>query len=352
MEVCFVLPGFSRTPIGGYKMVYEYANRLQKRGYRVTILSLNKSKMKQFHLPEFARKLAVNAVNKQQPEWFQLDKRIKKISGEEKNFIDKVGNVDVVFATGIQTVEVVKENFNKAKKFYLIQGYENWGVSEEYLHNTYNYGFCNITVSTWLKEIVDKYSLRPSILLKNPIDTKIYRPVNDQKHRKSHSIGLLYHTDEIKGVKYALEAIFKLKEKYEDLTVEMFGMFSRPENLPEWIHYKKSATQNETVEIYNKVQVFLCGTIEEGYGLTGVEAMACGACLVSTSYKGVLEYAQDGYNALLSPVKDVAGLVSNTSFLFNNTEKRVEISHNGIESVKKYSWDEAINKMCNCFSNS
>ena len=79
MEVCFVLPGFSRTPIGEYKMVYEYANRLQKRGYRVTILSLNKSKMKQFHLPEFARKLAVNAVNKQQPEWFQLDKRIKKL---------------------------------------------------------------------------------------------------------------------------------------------------------------------------------------------------------------------------------------------------------------------------------
>ena len=73
-----------------------------------------------------------------------------------------------------------------------------------------------VVYKEWLKDVVDRYSLQPSVLLKNPIDTKIYRSVNDQAHRKKHSIGLLYHTDEIKGVKYALEAIFKLKEKYEN----------------------------------------------------------------------------------------------------------------------------------------
>lgn len=345
MKVCFVLPGFSRTPIGGYKMVYEYANRLQNVGYEVAIVSLNNNKMKQFHFPEFIRKFLVNYVNQRQPQWFSLNNNIKKISGEDKHFLSKVDKYDIVFATGVQTVEVVINNFCDSKKMYFIQGYENWDVSEEYLHCTYNCGFKNIVVSSWLKEIVDMHSSTPSVLLKNPIDTKVYQFIKQQKFRRNHSIGLLYHTDEIKGVRYALEAIYHLKEIYSDLTVEMFGMFMKPKGLPEWIHYKMSASQAETVKIYNSVQVFLCATIEEGYGLTGLEAMACGACLVSTSYRGVLEYAKDGYNALLSPVKDVNSLVKNVSTLFNSEKKRNEISKNGVQSVKKYSWDKAMEEM-------
>ena len=36
-SICFVLPGFSRHEIGGYKVVYEYANRLIDFNYDVTI---------------------------------------------------------------------------------------------------------------------------------------------------------------------------------------------------------------------------------------------------------------------------------------------------------------------------
>ena len=125
----------------------------------------------------------------------------------------------------------------------------------------------------------------------------------------------------------------------------MFGMFPKPDDLPEWIHYKRGASQQETIDIYNKVQVFLCASIEEGYGLTGLEAMACGACLVSTSYKGVLEYAENGYNALLSPVKDVDALVDNISKLFDDENERLILSENGLNSVKSFSWDSALDFM-------
>lgn len=345
MKICFILPGFTRTPIGGYKIVYEYANRLSTSGNQVSLVFLNNEKMKQFGFPEFIRIIFVNIFTQIEPKWFLLNKNIKKISGQNNNFIKKVNNYDVVFATGIQTVELVKNNFGNAKKIYFIQGYENWGVTEEYLHNTYKYGFTNITVSRWLKEIVDVYSEKSSYLLKNPIDTTIYQRKVNQKDRTPYTIGLLYHTEKIKGVRYALAAIYKLKEKYSNLSVEMFGMFPEPKNLPEWIHYKRGATQKETVNIYNKVQVFLCASIEEGYGLTGLEAMACGACLVSTSYKGVLEYAENGYNALLSPVKDIDMLIKHVSELFENQRERIRLSNNGVESVKIYSWDETMNKL-------
>ena len=345
MKICFVLPKFTRQPIGGYKMVFEYANRFAIQGHKVNILFINDDALKQFKLPKFIRNILATYITSVEPKWFPLNESISKISSTQANFIEKVEDSDVVFATGIQTAEIVKENFNNARKFYLIQGYENWGVSEEYLWNTYRYGFKNIVVSSWLKKIVDEKSGVESILLKNPIDVELYKKKVNQNDRRAHTIGLLYHTEPIKGVRYALEAIYKLKEKYSDLEVEMFGMFPKPDDLPEWIHYKRGASQQETIDIYNKVQVFLCASIEEGYGLTGLEAMACGACLVSTSYKGVLEYAENGYNALLSPVKDVDALVDNISKLFDDENERLILSENGLNSVKSFSWDSALDFM-------
>lgn len=345
MKICFVLPKFTRQPIGGYKIVFEYANRLQNRGHNLAILFLNDNALRQFHMPDFVRSIAANYITSVEPKWFPLDNRIKKISSLEKKFMSQIEDSDAVFATGIQTVSFVQEHFSTAQKLYLIQGYENWGVTEDYLHGTYRCGFINIAVSNWLKEVVDKYAGRETFLLKNPIDTKIYQNKVSQNDRKPHTIGLLYHTEKIKGVEYAIQAIRKLKKRYPDLTVQMFGMFPKPNNLPDWINYKRGIAQEETVDIYNQVQVFLCASIEEGYGMTGLEAMACGACLVSTSYKGVLEYAKNEYNALLSPVKDVDLLVENVSKIFDQPTLRDELTRNGVESVKKYSWDKTIDKL-------
>lgn len=350
MKICFVLPKFTRQPIGGYKIVFEYANRFIDEGNEVCIVFINEEALQQFKLPRFVRGIMASFITKIEPKWFPLNVNIKKYSSTTSGYLKNVNDSDIVFATGIQTVEIVKENFKKAKKFYLIQGYENWGVSEEYLWSTYNCGFTNIVVSNWLKSIVDEHSNSKSLLLKNPIDVSVYECKVNQSERKNHTIGLLYHTEPIKGLEYAFKALYKLKDMYSDLEVEMFGMFPVPKNLPKWINYKRGASQEETVEVYNKVHVFLCASVEEGYGLTGLEAMACGACLVSTAYKGVLEYAENDVNALLSPVKDVDGLVQNVIRLFESSEETKRISEEGVRSVKQYSWRETMVKLNNIVS--
>lgn len=342
MNVCFVLPKFTRQPIGGYKMVFEYANRLTISGHRIFILFINDDALKQFKLPAPIRNVLANFLTLIEPRWFVLNENIVKLSNLENGYEKKLENIDVCFATGIQTVQPVKKLFPNSKKCYYIQGYEVWNTPARYVHETYSYGFINIVVAEWLKEIVDKHSPSPSILLKNPIDTSIYRMIIPIEDRKEHTIALLYHEESKKGVKYALEAIYRLKNIYTDLTVQMFGMFPKPKGLPEWIQYKRGASQQETVNIYNSSQIFICASVEEGYGLTGLEAMACGAALVSTAYLGVLEYALDGVNALLSPVEEVEPLVENVCKLFNDKMEMMRIVNNGVEYVQRFSWDGAV----------
>src|SRR3569833_1077890 len=38
MKVTFLIPGHYWHPIGGYKVIYEYANQLDKRGHELTLI--------------------------------------------------------------------------------------------------------------------------------------------------------------------------------------------------------------------------------------------------------------------------------------------------------------------------
>lgn len=44
MKKCFLLPGYSHIPIGGYKFVYQYATALKKRGFNVVVVHIGHSK--------------------------------------------------------------------------------------------------------------------------------------------------------------------------------------------------------------------------------------------------------------------------------------------------------------------
>lgn len=340
MKICFVLPRFTRRPIGGFKIVYEYANRLCSSGEKVYLLFVNDNVFIEYKVPEGLKNICSSIMTQIEPRWFPLDKSITKISGivnAEKNLSD----IDVCIATGAETVSVCKEIFPSASKYYLIQDYETWVMSEKKLFETFNSGFRNIVVSSWLKKIVDSHSSEKSVLIKNPIDLTIYRCTTPIQQRCRHSIGLLYHSEKHKGLKYSIAALKVLKDKYPDLKVYMFGTSEPTEEIPGLVRFIRDASQEQTIQIYNNVSVFMCSTINEGYGLTAMEAMACGAAVASSDYEGIHEYGVNGVNCLLSPVRDINAMVDNVSRLFDDDMLRYSIANQGMKSLEKFDWEFA-----------
>lgn len=141
--------------------------------------------------------------------------------------------------------------------------------------------------------------------------------------------------------KKALELV---KKDYPDLHVNLFGVYNLPEDLPDWFSYTKNANSDQLFNLYNKSAIFVCASIEEGFGLTGAEAMACGCALVSTNYKGVYEYARDKENALLSPINDAEALARNIKKLIKNEDLRQKIAKQGSNDLSYFSWKNAIDK--------
>ena len=345
MNICFVLPQILRKPVGGYKMVYEYANRLSNNGHNVAILFLNENALERFKLPFWLRKAFIEVFTQVEPKWFKLNKNITKYSSTNSKEIEKLDKkFDLAIATGVDTVDKTIEFFSKTKKAYFIQDYESWVYPGEKINNTFKAGLDNIVIAEWLQDKVESCAGKTPILIKNPIDTKFYkmeRPINE---RNLNTIGLLYHSAEHKGTNYAFEAINQLKKIYPKLKVKMFGTSQPDFTLPSWIEFTLNASKEDTVKIYNSVSIFLCATVSEGFGLTGLEAMSCGAVLVSSNYDGVREYAINGVNALLSPIRDSNSLVQNVVSVFEDESLRNTLSKNGIQSAKELTWENAMDK--------
>src|SRR5699024_275093 len=337
-KIFFVLPGYSRRPIGGYKIIYQYANKLAEDGYNVNIVYLEYNRFPKGSL----KWLVLKHWTQTGPNWLKLNRKIKKYTVKSSLSTIQCNKDDVVIASSVETVEPTKKLFADINdKFYFVQDLEDWNVSRNYLISTYNMGFVNVAISKWLKEFVDKHSNKKTIYLRNPIDIKKYRVINPITDRDPYTIGMLYHKASYKGSDCTLDTIKQLKSKYPQLKLIMFGTREEPKNLPSWIKYYKNASQSTTIDIYNSIGIFVCGTIKEGFGLTGLEAMACGATLVSTDYLGAREYALNGVNSILSPVTDYKKLSENIILIIDNPSLRLRLAKAGVETAADFSWDVA-----------
>lgn len=342
MKISFCLAGLSRKPVGGYKIVFEYANRFTENGHEVTIVFNRKQSSNKYKIPEILYRSICVFLVKKHPKWFTLNKRVKKIFVKDSNY-NEMPDGDIMIATSVETAQTVSELAHcKGRKVYFIQGFENWQHTDEEVFNTYKLNMKKIVISKWLKVIVDSKSQCPSSIIPNGIDFKVFGVDIPIQQRNTHSIAMLFHKGENKGSKYGLEAINRVKEFFPDLEVRLFGVPQRPKDLPYWIKYTQSATQEQLREIYNKSTVFICSSIEEGFGLTGAESMACGCALVSTSFQGVFEYAENNKNALLSPVEDVNALFNNIIRLFSDNDLRIMLATEGERNIKKFSWDNSV----------
>lgn len=344
MNIVFLLPRFVISPSGGYKMVYEYANYLSSKGHNISLLYLNENALKKYQLPETFRKTVINKMTAVGPKWFKLNKSISKVSTCKAGYRKKLKNIDVVVFTAIETIDYLNL-FKDVHKVYFIQDFENWNHSDEEVYKTYSLVRTKIVVAKWLKDIVDKYSNSPSFVVSNCIDTTVF--FDRGLKREKHSIVFHYKSADYKGPKYAIRVIQELYKKYADLKVYIISTEKKPGGLPECCSFHHNINSEEVAKINSKTQVFICTSVEEGFGLPGLEAMACGCAVVSTTYKGSLEYAINGVNALLSPIRDIDTMVENVQKLFENDELRYMISRNGIKTGQERSIEKSAQKFEN-----
>ena len=232
MKVAFLLPQYTDDPVGGFKVVYEYANHLSRKGHEVAIVyprRLKRLASSHVHETPHSRLLRYKAehthiVKKPKISWFSLDGNIKLIIAPdlEARYIPEA---DAVFATAWQTSEYVNDYPpEKGAKFYLVMDFPPWLGSSIDLERTWRTPLKKIAISNWLAELVLQAGANSEDVTAIPIaiDHARFRLINCIRGRPKRAI-MLYSPMAYKRSQLGVSILQKCKAAVPDLEASLFG---------------------------------------------------------------------------------------------------------------------------------
>ena len=160
-----------------------------------------------------------------------------------------------------------------------------------------------------------------------PKDATLLLSVGELNMNKNHKIVIDILKDLPEDVHYLICGIGPLKDYYEELG-NKFGIASRLHIL---------GYRADIINIMKSCDIFIFPSLREGLGLAAVEAMACGMPLITSNRHGILDYANNGINAIICDPNNSSDFLKAILELKNNAELMENFSCFNIELSKKYS---------------
>lgn len=335
-KINIILPGLGES--GGINVIYVYKKLLEKNGWDVIIyasiiqnnLHRYSSEIKNLAHQIYCTKKAISEKNNKQD--------IKWVLNISNN---TVRDADIIVATmWVTAYDVARLKPSKGKKFYFIQDFEIWD-NKEWGLNSYKLPLNKIVISTRINEqLKNELGMGPFPVVMNGIDTDVF---HDRKIRdESTKIFLmLNHNLKKKGVQYGIQVFERIKEKYPDAQLKMFGMCDRS-NLPDYVEYYQNPSKEQLLTLYNTANFFLFPSLEEGWGLTPIEAMACGCIVFGTNTGFVMDIGKHQENMMISEPGDVDGMVRNIEDILRNKNLRRYLQDEMHHSIEILKWENSL----------
>ena len=317
-RVTFVLPGRNRS--GGVRVTVEMANRLLDRGYETRIVLPQRSIWNLGKLRSKAKELWLSMQRYEDVDWTALYRgRIESYYDiNQLTFLHK----EIIIAVGIYTIrDVLSLNSNVIKVRF------NHGFSvgiDNLTSELWGLPMTTIAVSNTLVPRLEKLSGgKVTAVVPNGISTAEY--YIETMHRDG--IGIMYSSHPNKNPEHLVELLHAIRNKWPSIPQYSFGTERRPASLKH-VHYFRYPSIAKARELYNRSLMWLLVSREEGLPGPILE-----------------EIINHGVNGFLVPVGNTKGFLDSVAFLLNESECRERIVGNSQETVRSFTWDNAVDKM-------
>lgn len=333
--------------MGGFRVVYEYANHLSVRGHQVNVahpLLLSPDRMnlkKRLGIPVV---LAVNRITGlPRVGWLDICPKVNMllVRSLQERFIPQG---DVIVASAWQTAEqVIACAPDKGRKFYIVMDFDPWLGPKDRLEATWRAPLHKIPISRWLYDRLIQCGANDVTLVPIGIQHERFRLLNGIGSRPRR-VAMLYSPVSYKASDDGLRVLQICKARYPNLQAILFGAGAPPVRMPSWVTYRRNVPDETLVQIYNQCAIYLCSSMAEGFALPPAEAMACGCAVVSTDCGGIREYAKHEVTALLSAPGDAEALASNLVRLLEDEHLRSRLAGAGRRRIQDFTWEKAVDK--------
>lgn len=168
-----------------------------------------------------------------------------------------------------------------------------------------------LPVSKALEMGIKSYGIKNQFeVVPNVVDTKMFYPPSNKKRndkKKMLFVGLL---KPVKGIPFLLKALAQLKEKRQDFILDIVGDGSNRKEyeqlteelgLGRMVEFHGFKTKEEVSAFMRKCDFFVQPSLYETFGVTYIEAMACGKPIVATQLSALEEKINEDRGILVRP---------------------------------------------------
>ena len=329
MKITFLAPHIRIA--GGVRAILTYADRLAGRGHDVTVLVPAKRPWRAW----------TRNLRGQGPDWIPgFRSRVRWVTSWNAA---RLPAADALIATAWQTADTAATAPARCgAKFYFVQHFESlYHGDPQRVDATYGLPLRKIVISSWLREIMKERFGADAEVLVTPVDRDLFHPVEGARSDDALRVLMLHHDYAWKGVREGLEAVAAVKLRHPRIRLVGFGVKRPRETLP-YDEFHENLPQERLAWLYSRCSIYLCPSWDEGLGMPSMEAMACGAALVTFDNGGSRDYATDGATALVAPRRDVAALARCLERMVADGALRERIAARGREFVtQSFDWDRA-----------
>lgn len=333
MRITFLCPHLRIA--GGVRAILTYADRLAGRGHEVAVI-----------VPDGRRgSLFRRRSPPSSPDWMpRLRAHIRRTPRWNAHDLPEA---DALVATAWQSAAPVAAAApSKGAKFYLVQHYESlYHGAPEAVDATYGLPLRKIAISSWLRQILRERFDVDAELLVTPVDRELFRRVPVTAPTARPRVLMLHHDSAWKGVADGLQAVARARAAGAVLHLVGFGVKPPPAGSP-YDEFHASPPQSQLASLYSGADIYLCPSWDEGLGMPSMEAMACGAALVTYDNGGCRDYARDGATALVARRRDVGDLVAKLVTLIGEPELRQRLAAAGRDLITTaFDWERAVARL-------
>lgn len=247
---------------------------------------------------------------------------------------------DIILANFWPTVQPAYES-GAGKVVRLSLGYEPlWVTDAEAARNTYRLPLPTLAISQWQADLIANETGCPTTVIPLGIEP-LFKPPTANTNRQ----GLLYlwrHRTQgytFKGAGDLVRALGTIYRHVPQLHLRIVTPVPIPPELPYDAEVIVAPTDAELATLYQQAAVFVSTSWFEAFSMAPLEAMACGAPVVTTDCGGVREYARHGDNCLLVPPRSATALAAAIVQSLQDRTLAKRLGTAGTQTALAWTWD-------------
>jgi len=224
-------------------------------------------------------------------------------------------------------------------------------LSEKPISRIYK-GFRFMVISESTKEDLVKRGLPADdiFVIHCGIDHTLYHPDPSVKKDTVPTVIYLGRLKKYKSIDHLLSAFSRSLKKIPEAKLVVVGegdfkgslinLTSRL-NMKDKVEFTGFVDKSEKVKRLQKAWVAVYPSLKEGWGLTNIEANACGTPVIASNVPGLKDSVLDGKTGLLFEYGNVQELSDYLTNILSDADYREKLRQGGLAWAKGFSWDDA-----------